>query len=71
MAAATHPISVYDPSLAHSLKRGCANCGCDIFAVEDVTANAGAGEGLYFQCIACGHTALVTFATMGATLNYS
>ena len=66
-----HPITVYDPNLAHSLKRGCPKCDGDAFAVEDVTGNAGAGEGLYFQCIGCGYTELRTFAQMGATQNYS
>lgn len=64
------PISPIDPNLADSLKRGCPKCDGDCFAIEDVTGNAGAGEGIYFQCLGCGYTELRTFTQMGATQNY-
>lgn len=57
--------------LAPTAKRGCAVCGGDAFAVEDVTSNAGATEGIYFQCLSCGYIARVTIAAMGATQDYS
>lgn len=57
-------------NLTHVLKRCCSNCGGTTFQMEDVTGNAGAGEGIYILC-QCGKEELITFATMGATLNYS
>lgn len=73
MATGDIPISVYDPNLAHNLKRVCSKCFSDILVIEDVTSNAGAKgvEGLWIQCVACGYTELIDFETMGATANYT
>ena len=73
-ATAESSFTVYNETLgvlAPTAKRGCANCGGDAFAVEDVTSNAGATEGVYFQCLSCGYTARITFSSMGATQDYS
>lgn len=73
-ATAESSVSVYNDTLgvlAPTAKRGCSNCGGDIFAVEDVTSNAGGTEGVYFQCLSCGLTERITFNSMGATQDYS
>ncbi len=57
--------------LAPTSKRGCSNCGGDAFAVEDVTSNAGASEGIYHQCLSCGLTERIALADMGATQDYT
>lgn len=57
--------------LAPTAKRGCSNCGGDAFATEDVTSNAGATEGIYYQCLSCGLIERITLSAMGATQDYS
>lgn len=73
-ATAESSVSVYNETLdllAPTAKRGCSNCGGDIFAIEDVTSNAGASEGIYIQCLSCGLTERITFSSMGATQDYT
>lgn len=69
--AAKYPDSYPGPNLTDALQRGCSNCGSTQFAVEAVTSNAGAGEGLYFLCLSCGYEERITFDAMGATLDYT
>jgi hypothetical protein len=70
MTTATNAEGPEGANLTHALKRTCSNCGGTTFQIEDVTSNAGAGEGIYILC-QCGYEELITFDTMGATLNYS
>jgi len=69
--AATNPSGIEGANLTHALQRGCSNCDGVAFHISATTPNAGAGEGLYFLCVGCGYEELITFATLGATLNYS
>ncbi len=59
------------PSMAVSLHKACSNCGGDIFAVEDVTSNAGASEGIFFHCLSCGTCERITLNALGATQDYT
>ena len=69
---AEESFTVVDPNLAPTAKRGCSNCGGDVFSVEDQTSNAGAKgvEGLFYQCHSCGLTEIIDFEAMGATADY-
>lgn len=67
----TNPAGTASAHLTLANHLGCTRCDGDSFYVEYKTSNAGAGEGLYFVCRSCGKEILITFLTLGATLNYA